>query len=273
MILFPNCKINLGLQIKEKRPDGFHNLETVFLPVGINDALEVIQSTDGNTRLSVTGVSIDAHAEDNICMKAYRLLQKDFSQLPPIHIHLHKTIPSGAGLGGGSADGAFMLRLLNQKFNLGLSAEQLIPMALQLGSDCPFFIRNLPCFATSRGEQMQSINLNLSSFELVLVNPGIHVNTGWAFKQLPALRSHQDLKAVIKLPVTEWKDRVINDFEAPVFAAFPEVGAIRQQLYEAGALFAAMTGSGSTVFGIFEKDQSPVFTFPEHYFTWKGALG
>lgn len=266
MVVFPNCKINLGLQIKDRREDGFHDLETVFFPIGITDALEAVHSPTGETTLTVTGVAIDAHAEDNICLKAYRLLQQHFPELPTLHIHLHKTIPSGAGLGGGSADGAFMLRLLNQKFNLGLTKEALIPMALQLGSDCPFFIRNEPCYATGRGERMDPIPLDLSAYQLVLVNPGIHVNTGWAFKQLHPNRKHEPLRAVIALPVQEWKSRMINDFEVPVFKEYPEIGQIHDHLYASGALFAGMSGSGSTVYGIFSKDAPPPRSFPEHYF-------
>lgn len=272
MIVFPNCKINLGLQIKEKRADGFHNLETVFLPVPLTDALEVVQTATKDCSLVVTGISIDAHAEDNICVKAYRLLQQRFPQLPGISIHLHKAIPSGAGLGGGSADGAFMLQLLNRKFNLGLSAETLIPIALQLGSDCPFFIKNQPCYATGRGEIMEPVQLPLNGYELVLVNPRIHVNTGWAFRQLPADRPHHNIQEVVSQPVAEWKNRLVNDFESPVFAAHPEIAAIRDQLYAQGAEYAAMSGTGSTVFGIFPKEHKLATRFPEHYFTWQGTV-
>lgn len=266
MVLFPNCKINLGLQIKDRRDDGFHNLETVFLPVAITDALEVVQSNNGSTTLDVSGMSIDAQAEDNICMKAYRLLQKNFPHLPAVHIHLHKAIPSGAGLGGGSADGAYMLRLLNQKFNLGLHEQQLISLALQLGSDCPFFIHNKPCYATGRGEKMEPVEVGLLGHSLVLVCPRIHVSTGWAFGQLPPDRRHFNLKEVATRPVEMWKGEMVNDFEAPVFKAFPEIEHIKNVLYNKGAVYAAMSGSGSTVFGIFEKETVPQLSFPEHYF-------
>ncbi|OLY93019.1 4-diphosphocytidyl-2-C-methyl-D-erythritol kinase [Cnuella takakiae] len=272
MVFFPNCKINLGLHIKDKRPDGFHNLETIFLPVQLTDALEIIQSGVGQCHLTVTGITIDAHAEDNICVKAYRLLQQRFPQLPGIQAHLHKVIPSGAGLGGGSADGAFMLLLLNRKFNLGLTETELVTLALQLGSDCPFFILNKPCYATGRGEQMKPIALNLSGYDLVLVNPRIHVATGWAFGQLQQGRQHPNLEEIIALPVEEWKDRLLNDFEAPVFAAHPEIAAIQQQLYTAGASYAAMSGTGSTVYGLFKAASNNMPAFPDHYFTWKGAL-
>lgn len=272
MVYFPNCKINLGLQIKDKQPDGFHNLETVFLPVPLTDALEVVQTETKDCSLAVTGISIDAHAEDNICVKAYRFLQQRFPQLPGIKIHLHKVIPSGAGLGGGSADGAFMLQLLNRKFNLEITAKDLIPMALQLGSDCPFFILNKPAYATGRGEIMEPVQLALNGYELVLVNPRIHVNTGWAFKRLQGHRPHYNIKEVISLPVWQWKDQLVNDFEKPVFAAHPEIAAIRDQLNTQGALYTAMSGTGATVFGIFPNGFKLANSFAGHYFTWQGTL-
>lgn len=265
MVLFPNCKINLGLHIKGRRGDGFHNLETIFYPIPLYDALEVVHSQDGTTTLQATGITIDAHAEDNICIKAYRLLQQSH-QLPPVQVHLHKNIPSGAGLGGGSADGAFMLQLLNRKFALGLSTGQLIELSLQLGSDCPFFIYNQPCFAQGRGEQMQPVSLDLSRYYFVLVNPQIHINTGWAFAQLLPNRTHHDLMAVIQQPIETWMQDLTNDFEAPVFKAYPEIQGIKEELYRAGALYASLTGTGSTVFALFKKEMKPQFSFPTHFF-------
>jgi 4-diphosphocytidyl-2-C-methyl-D-erythritol kinase len=266
LIVFPNCKINLGLQIKRKRADGFHALETIFLPVSLNDALEVVSSQTGETTLQVSGNVIDAVAEDNICIKAYRLLQQQFPKLPAVQVHLHKNIPAGAGLGGGSADGSFMLSLLNQKYNLGLSTPELAALALQLGSDCPFFVYNQACFASGRGEILQPLDLDLSAFSLVLVNPQIHINTGWAFRQLPAERKHADLRSVMELPVSKWQYLLVNDFEVPVFEQYPEIAAIKSKLYEQGAVFASMTGTGSTVFGLFPKDATPTLSFPDHYF-------
>jgi 4-diphosphocytidyl-2-C-methyl-D-erythritol kinase len=178
MIVFPNCKINLGLQILNKRADNFHAIETVFYPIDLKDGLEIISSSGAAVEFSATGLPIDGNEADNICIKACHLLKNNFPQLPGIKMHLHKTVPMGAGLGGGSADGAFTLRLLNQKFNLGLSTQQLIDYALQLGSDCPFFIINKPCYATGRGELLQEVNIDLSTYKIVLINPGIHINTG-----------------------------------------------------------------------------------------------
>ena len=267
MILFPNCKINLGLHILQKRADGFHDLETVFYPISLHDALEVIHGeAPSDVSFTSSGITLDINAADNICVKAYRLLKADFPDLPPIKMHLHKTIPSGAGLGGGSADGAFTLLLLNKKFHLQLSEHQLIRYALQLGSDCPFFIKNQPCYATGRGENLEPIGLQLPSYQFVIINPGIHINTGWAFQQLRPNANRLSLKELIQQPIDKWKDVLVNDFEAPIFQQYPEIAAIKKKLYEAGAVYAAMSGSGSTVFGIFEKEKVSALSFPEQYF-------
>ena len=255
MILFPNCKINLGLHILRKRQDKFHDLETVFYPVPLQDALEIVSNdkTGKDISIDITGLSIDGDEEQNICVKAYRLLKQDFPQLPFVKLHLHKVIPTGAGLGGGSADGAFTLLLLNGKFNLQLSEEDLIRYALQLGSDCPFFIKNKACFATGRGESLQPIDLDLSSYKIVLVNPGIHVATGWAFSQLTPNEQRPSLLSAILQPIATWKKALTNDFEEPIFLKYPEIGQVKEELYRQGAVYASMSGSGSTVFGLFEK--------------------
>lgn len=258
MVVFPNCKINLGLHITGKRPDGFHSLETVFYPVALTDMLEII-SADAVSFQS-TGLSIPGTTEGNLCLKAYHLLKTDFPDLPPIKMHLHKTIPMGAGLGGGSADGAFALQLINNKYKLGLSAEQLIAYASQLGSDCPFFIYNQACYATGRGEILQPVSLDLSSWQFVLVNPGIHVNTKWAFEQITPGPSGKDLLSIIQSPVEEWKDSLSNDFEAPIAKAYPAIQEIKDQLYALGASYAAMSGSGSTLFGLFNEKPSPAIS-------------
>lgn len=262
MIVFPNCKINLGLQILNKREDGYHNLATVFYPVGWKDVVEVIRKDDGRQKthdisFSSSGLEVAGDPQNNLCIKAYQLLKKDFPSLPSVQMHLHKTIPMGAGLGGGSADGAFTLKLLNDKFQLGLSQQQLIDYALQLGSDCPFFILNQPVYATGRGEIIEPFNLDLSAYQFVIVNPGIHVNTGWAFAQLQLKDAPRpDLRTIVQQPINTWKEELINDFEAPVCKAHPEIAAVKEELYNAGALYASMTGSGSTVFGVFERTSS-----------------
>ena len=263
MISFPNCKINLGLRILRKRPDGFHDLETVFYSFPLNDALEVITAEENI--FSHSGIEIPGATEDNLCRMAYQLLKADHPQLPPAHIHLHKHIPIGAGLGGGSADGAFTLKLLNTKYNLGLSQAQLEAYAAQLGSDCPFFIRNVPCFASGRGELLDPMPLSLKGYSLRLVHPGIHVNTGWAFSQLTPGLPEVRLKDIDWVDVKSWRDRLTNDFEAPVFAAYPAIREIKTWMYANGAVYAGMSGSGSAVVGIFEGAEVPEHNWEEHY--------
>ncbi len=260
MICFPNCKINLGLNIKGKRADGYHNLETVFYPLQLTDALEIIESDTADTSLqsypvfSTSGAPIPGDQSNNLCIKAYQLLKKDFPLLPSIKIHLHKAIPMGAGLGGGSADASFTLQLLNKKFNLNLSLSQLIDYAIQLGSDCPFFIPNQPCFAESRGEILSPLTLNLSAYTFVLVHPAIHINTKWAFEQIKPVQQTPSIREIIASPIGNWKSTLVNDFEAPIAEAFPEINHIKNKLYHTGAVYASMSGSGSSVFGIYPKN-------------------
>lgn len=267
MVVFPNCKINIGLHIVSKRPDGYHNIETVFYPVRWHDALEVITAKEGITevQLSLSGIPINAAAESNICVMAWKLLKKDFPALPAVNIHLHKAIPSGAGLGGGSADGANMLLLLNRKYQLGLSTERLLNYSLQLGSDCPIFIINQPAFASGRGEVLKPLDLDLSSYSMLFVNPRIHINTGWAFSRITPQAAPFQLNQVTDIPVTEWRHYISNDFEKPVLEAHPEIAAIKYQLYLKGALYASMSGSGSTIYGIFPKNEEPDLQLPPSY--------
>ncbi|MEX6686598.1 4-(cytidine 5'-diphospho)-2-C-methyl-D-erythritol kinase [Danxiaibacter flavus] len=265
MIVFPNCKINLGLNIISKRSDGFHNLETVFYPLPLRDSLEIISDESGDVSFTSSGISIPGSAEGNLCIKAYDLLKKDFPQLPGIKMHLHKSIPIGAGLGGGSADGAYTLLLLNRKFQLAISEENLIDYALQLGSDCPFFIINKPCFATGRGEQMEPLPVDLAAYKFVIVNPQIHINTGWAFSQLSPAKPVQSVKDIVCQPVENWKASLFNDFEQPVVKQYPEIAGIKDTLYAQGAVYASMSGSGSTVYGLFPAPATPQFDFPAHY--------
>lgn len=267
MILFPNCKINLGLNIIRKRTDGYHDLETIFYPIAIYDALEIVKNANANeVGISFSGIAINGETENNLCFKAYKLLKKHFPQLPGIKIHLHKTIPTGGGLGGGSADGAFMLKLLNQKFDLNLSADRLLDHALQLGSDCPFFIINKPCFATGRGELLKPISVDLSPYKFVIVNPGMHVSTAEAFSLLKPSFPSKSIKEIIQQPIETWTAELKNDFEAPIFKNYPTIEIIKAKLYESGALYASMTGSGSSVYGIFRKETALKNDFPPHYF-------
>jgi 4-diphosphocytidyl-2-C-methyl-D-erythritol kinase len=266
VVTFPNCKINLGLHISGKREDGFHNLETIFYPLPFKDALELIPSTNTEIEFTATGLAVDGDTADNLCVKAYHLLKKDFPEIPAVKIHLHKAIPLGAGLGGGSADAACMLKLLNEKFQLNLSTAQLINYALQLGSDCPFFIINKPCFATGRGEVLEETAVDLSAYKIILINPGIHVNTGWAFSNITPALPEKSIKEIIQQPINSWKEYLKNDFETAVFTAHPAIKEIKESLYAQGAIYAAMSGSGSTVFGIFSSSATITNNFPAYYF-------
>jgi 4-diphosphocytidyl-2-C-methyl-D-erythritol kinase len=252
MICFPNAKINLGLHILSKRPDGYHSIETVFYPVNLCDALEIVPAEKGQTALVQSGIPVDGKPEDNLVMKAYNLLKKEYD-LPEIAIYLRKQIPFGAGLGGGSSDAAFMLKLLNDFAGLQLSFEQLEEYAGRIGADCPFFIRNKPVFAEGIGTVFSPITVSLDKYHLVLVKPSVSVSTKEAYAQVKPRLPNVPLKELIRLPVNEWRNKLINDFEAGIFAQYPEIGEIKQKLYTEGALYASMSGSGSSVFGIFDK--------------------
>jgi len=250
MITFPNAKINLGLNIVRKREDGYHDIESCFFPVPWQDSLEILEAASFSFRSY--GLEIPGDAGSNLCVKAYQLLDEDFN-LPPVAIHLLKQIPMGAGMGGGSADGAFTLVQLNDLFELGLSAQKLENYALQLGSDCPFFIRNSPCIATGRGEQLEEVNLSLDGYFLALHNPGIHISTREAYAGVSPELPAQSIRDILERPVNEWKEVLINDFENSVFPNHPTIETLKNDMYAAGALYASMTGSGSTVYGIFQE--------------------
>lgn len=250
MIIFPNAKINIGLNIIERRPDGYHNLETVFYPVQIKDALEII--TADVFSFESSGLDIPGRAEDNLCVKGYELLKKDYD-LPPVKIHLHKHIPIGAGLGGGSADAGFFIRLLNQHFDLSLTDEQMMAYARQLGADCAFFIQNKPVFAFEKGDEFEPIKLDLSAYKIVVVMPPVHISTAEAYGGVKAASVKESLLELIRYPVSEWKKHIKNDFEITIFKNHPSIRGVKAALYEAGALYASMSGSGASVFGIFDK--------------------
>lgn len=255
MIVYPNAKINIGLNVVEKRPDGYHNLETVFYPIGLQDILE-IQEIDSDVpacgyRLKVTGTVLDGSPEDNLVVRALKLLKRDFD-LPPVSIGLYKHIPTGAGLGGGSADAAFTVKTLNERFKLELTIEQMENYCSQLGADCPFFIQNKPVFATGIGNVFHPVELNLKYKQLVLVKPDIFVSTKDAYAKVKVLHPKKQLPELLAQPIETWKDTVVNDFETSVFSKYPEIAAIKDQMYDLGAVYASMSGSGSSVFGIFE---------------------
>jgi 4-diphosphocytidyl-2-C-methyl-D-erythritol kinase len=268
MISFAPCKINLGLHIIGKRPDGYHDLETCFYPVPWADIVEIIGAKE--TTFSATGIHIPGPAQDNLCLKAYRLLAQDF-QLPPVHIHLHKVLPSGAGLGGGSSDGAHTLRLLNESHGLQLSDSDLVGYAARLGSDCPFFIYDSPMIGTGRGEILRKTTLSLSGKFMVLLRPDIHVSTAEAFRTVkPGKRKHGIADIIANRAISDWRDTLENDFEPGLIKAFPLIGELKERLYQAGALYASMSGSGSSVFGLF---QQPVgLSAFDPFVIWSGVL-
>lgn len=249
MIAFANAKINLGLLVTEKRPDGYHNIETIFYPIKLYDVVEVLESE--RLDFSSRGLKIpDGGA--NLCEKAYQLLAADYA-IKPIHIHLLKNIPIGAGLGGGSSDAAHTLKLLNQLNNLGLTEDQLAGYAERLGADCPFFMNNKPVFASGIGTVFEDVNVDLSAYCIIVIKPDVHISTVEAYQNIIPQTPAVDLKRAIQLPVQEWKYHLVNDFELGLFEKYPIIERIKHALYERGAIFAAMSGSGSAVFGIFEE--------------------
>lgn len=270
MISFPNAKINLGLYVTAKRPDGFHDIESVFLPISLVDVLEIIPAERNKVEFALEGIRVEGDVKENICIKAYELLQKDFD-LPGIKACLLKNIPTGAGLGGGSSDGAFMLRLLDKTFALHLPSDRLTKYAAVLGSDCPFFLANQACFVSGRGENLAPLPLDMRSFFITVVHPGIHVSTAEAYSILKPRPADLNLTQLSTSNMGEWRNTITNHFEAPVIALHPEIGAIKKKLYELGAIYASMSGSGSSVYGIFEDQKNLAASF-ENYFCWSGKF-
>lgn len=267
MLVFPNCKINLGLNVVKKRDDGFHDLETVFYPVKWCDALEVIENeSEEPFKLSVSGLKVEGSESDNLIYNAWKLIT-ELKKLPPVKVHLHKNIPMGAGIGGGSSDAVFFVHLLDNKFDLKLTFDQKKSLASKLGSDCAFFLNSTPVFATGTGNVFSDIKLDLSSYYILLVHPGIHSNTKEAFNGLQPKKPAFDLKKKIETtPVNSWKDFLTNDFEATIFKKYPEIEALKNRLYQSGALYASMSGSGSAVYGIFDKKPALEFKTPYKYY-------
>ena len=256
MIAFPHAKINLGLSITSKRPDGFHNLETIFYPIPLREVVEIVPSPE--PRFVPTGFEVPGKEADNLVIRAYKLLKKNFPKTGDLDIYLHKAIPLGSGLGGGSSDAAAVLQLISRYFNLEISSSRLAGYALELGSDSPFFMQSSPCFATGRGEILEPVSLDLSGYSLLLIHPEIRIETGWAFSAVKPGAPPSDLKKSILGPVENWTATIRNDFEEPVFQVYPSLQKIKKKLYAAGTLYASMTGSGSTIYGIFKKGTVPV---------------
>jgi 4-diphosphocytidyl-2-C-methyl-D-erythritol kinase len=270
MINFPNAKINLGLQIIEKRADGFHNLESFFYPVGWQDALEIVESSA--LQFSTSGIAIPADGKDNLCLRAYQLLKTDFD-LAPVHIHLHKVIPTGAGLGGGSADAAFTLKILNQLFDLKLNTSQLADYARKLGSDCAFFVANQAQYCFEKGDKFADLSLNLSGKFIGLVYPNVAISTAEAYSKIIADNSRPPLKdLLLNNDLKAWRGVIVNDFERALFPNYPILAEVKQKLYDLGAMYAAMSGSGSTLLGIFEEMPDLKNHFPLEFSIWQGEL-
>ena len=268
MLVFPTSKINLGLRITEKRPDGFHNLQSCFYPVRWGDMLDVIPSD--SFRFSSTGLAIPGEPTKNLCVRAYELL-KAHIDLPPVHMHLHKVVPIGAGLGGGSADAAFTLKLLNERFALGLTTTQLEDYARTLGSDCAFFIQNRPLYCLEKGDVFEEIEVDLTGYHILLVYPNVVISTAEAYATVRPQKPEIPLYDQLQKPIDTWQSAIHNDFEDSLFPAYPVLAQIKQQLYDAGAVYASMSGSGSSLYGIF---QSPIVVPNQfwRYIVWQERL-
>ncbi len=256
MIDYPCAKINLGLNVVNKRPDGYHDLETVFYPINIKDVLSIKQADDNILQsfpcsLSISGLKIDGNSQDNLVVKAYNLLKKRFPSLPNVNVVLTKNIPSQAGMGGGSSDCAFTVSILNKLFNLNLSITEMQQLAATLGADCAFFINPVPSYATGIGDCLIPVDVDLSKFTIAIVKPPIAISTKEAFSHVTPKRPVKCCRDIVMQPVETWKEELINDFEQSVMFSHPEIGKIKQKLYSLGAVYAAMSGSGSAIFGLF----------------------
>ncbi len=273
MLLFPNAKLNLGLHITARRSDGFHSLETAFVPIQWADALEVRAASGAETTLTLTGRPIPGDPATNLCRRAWEVLKADFSALPPAALHLHKVVPIGAGLGGGSADAAFALRGLNEVFGLGLTTDELLPYARRLGADCAFFLLNRPVLASGRGDEFSPLDLpQLAGCSVVVVWPGVGISTAEAFRGALPAAPPRPLADVLALPLSAWRGALMNDFEAALAPRFPVLAEVKAALYSAGAVYASLSGSGSAVFGVFEQEP-PIMPWPAAYATWRGQFG
>jgi 4-diphosphocytidyl-2-C-methyl-D-erythritol kinase len=275
MILFPHCKINLGLRIIAKRQDGYHDLQTLFYPIPFSDSLELVQGNtvdESDVAIITEGIKIEGDPKNNLILKAYYLLKKEYA-LPKVTFCLLKNIPIGAGLGGGSSDGAFVIRLLNQYFKLNISIKDQLNFAAKLGSDCPFFIYSQPCLGSGRGEILKPINFSLSGYWIVLVKPDLHISTAEAFAKIKPKGSGtpDSVEAIISKPIGQWQGALINDFEDSLFPIYPILLSIKEKLISNGAEYASMSGSGSTLFGIYKSEPKFKEDFSNHFY-WQGQL-
>ena len=266
MVVFPNAKINLGLDVVAKRNDGFHDIETVFYPINLCDVLEIVETKNSTSSFLNSGIEIDTPSDNNLCIKALNILKKDFP-IPEVDIFLYKKIPFGAGLGGGSANAANVLMLLNKMFLLNIDDEKLMQYAAQLGSDCAFFIKNKPMLAQGRGEILQSANVDLSGYYFVLIKPNLSINTAQAYANIKPQQPEISIENIVTKSIEDWKYFLKNDFEPNVFAQFPEIKKIKETLYSKGAIYASMSGTGSSVYGIFN-DAVDLSDFDKNYFVF-----
>lgn len=270
MMRFPIAKVNLGLNVVECRPDGYHNLQTVFYPVPIKDALEVFPMEEDfpsevDCDIKVTNIHVEGDEQRNLVVRAYHLLKQDFPALPRLHAHLYKGIPTQAGMGGGSSDASAMLLLLNEQFQLGLTEQQLIDYAAQLGADCPIFIMNRPAYAEGIGERLTPINLDLKGWYMAVVRPDIPVATKEAYARIIPQMPQKCCREIVLQPLETWKKELVNDFEASVFPVHTELADIKEKLYQLGAVYAAMSGSGSALFGLFREHIDLKEHFPDMF--------
>jgi 4-diphosphocytidyl-2-C-methyl-D-erythritol kinase len=267
MVVFPNAKINLGLHVLNSRPDGFHDIETVFYPVGLKDVLEILPAGEDREDFRITGQVVPGDPEDNLCRKAFRMMASDFS-IPPVRIHLHKVIPAGSGLGGGSSDGAYTLKALSDLFRLGLPEEKLSGYATRMGSDCTFFLHNRPLFGYGRGDRFEPVAINLSDYRIAVVVPPVNIRTSWAYSVVKPRKPKHFLKEVVTGCPESWRTLLVNDFEKPVYSKYPFIKEIRDRLYKMGSVYASLSGSGSAVYGIFRGSVPQPLDFPG-CFSWQ----
>ena len=277
MITFPIAKVNLGLNVVERRADGYHNLQTVFYPVPLTDALEVTPMSDAfpsnsDCDIKVSNIAIEGDEQRNLVVRAYHALKADHPTLPRLHAHLWKGIPTQAGMGGGSSDCAYMLRLLNEAFHLSLTDQQLMDYAARLGADCAFFIKSTPCYAEGIGERLEPISLDLGGWYIGVVRPDIPVPTKEAFSRIRPHYPAKNCREVVAQPVVTWRDELVNDFEESVFALHPELADVKTRLYDMGATYAAMSGSGSALFGLFRENPAQLSQQFPGMFTFSSPL-
>ncbi len=270
MISFPRCKLNIGLHILEKRPDGYHNIETLFYPLSFTDGLEII-TANGSTEFSQSGLPLPLDEKSNLVIKAYELLKREYD-LPPVKIHLHKKIPPGSGLGGGSSDAANTLLLLNQIFHLGLSNEELAIYAGKLGADCAFFVFNKPMIGKNKGEVFEDVNVDMKGYHIAIIKSNIHIDTKEAYGKVMPCKSRKSIKELVSQPISKWKETIENDFEKVIFKEYPGIEKIKSTLYNKGAVYASMTGSGSAVYGIFDHNPKRLDEIFGKHLVWKERI-